>query len=87
MTTKNQSRSDARTAYLDGVLERPNLHLITGYTVTRVLYDTNNATFPNSTYTSGATGLSITGVEVSVVVVIIMPISANIAFSFSSLQI
>ncbi|OTA58336.1 GMC oxidoreductase [Hypoxylon sp. EC38] len=63
MTTKNQSRSDARTAHLDGVLERPNLHLVTGYTVTRVLHDTNNKTFPNSTYIPGATGLSIIGVE------------------------
>ncbi|KAI1412231.1 GMC oxidoreductase [Hypoxylon sp. FL1857] len=63
MTTKNQSRSDARTAYLDGVLEHPNLHLVTGYTVTRILHDAGNITFPNSTYIPGVAGLSITGVE------------------------
>ncbi|KAI0431650.1 GMC oxidoreductase-domain-containing protein [Xylaria sp. FL1042] len=33
----NQSRADARTAYLDPVLSRPNLELLTGHTVTRIL--------------------------------------------------
>ncbi|KAI3338797.1 GMC oxidoreductase-domain-containing protein [Ustulina deusta] len=35
--TLNQSRADARTAYLDPVLPRPNLELLTGHMVTRVL--------------------------------------------------
>ncbi|KAK5624926.1 hypothetical protein RRF57_000642 [Xylaria bambusicola] len=33
----NQSRADARTAYLDPVTSRPNLELLTGYTVTHIL--------------------------------------------------
>ncbi|KAI1297958.1 GMC oxidoreductase-domain-containing protein [Xylaria venustula] len=33
----NQSRADARMAYLDPVLLRPNLELLTGHTVTRIL--------------------------------------------------
>ncbi|KAI1361785.1 GMC oxidoreductase-domain-containing protein [Xylaria arbuscula] len=35
--TLNQSRADARTAYLDPVISRPNLELLTGHTVTRIL--------------------------------------------------
>jgi len=34
---ETQTRSDSRTAYLDGVLDRPNLYLATGQTVTRIL--------------------------------------------------
>ncbi|KAI1775350.1 GMC oxidoreductase [Hypoxylon cercidicola] len=63
MSAENQSRADARTAYLDPVLERQNLHLITGYTVTRILHDNGGAIFPNSTHIPGASGLSVTGVE------------------------
>ncbi|KAI1209556.1 GMC oxidoreductase [Annulohypoxylon truncatum] len=63
MVAGNQSRSDARIAYLDPVLDRPNLHLVTGHTVTRVLHDNGGATFLNSTYIPGATGLNIIGVE------------------------
>ncbi|KAK1771700.1 alcohol oxidase [Phialemonium atrogriseum] len=37
MTPTNQSRSDSRTSYLDGVIDRPNLHLATEQTVTRIL--------------------------------------------------
>ncbi|KAK0668711.1 putative GMC oxidoreductase [Cercophora samala] len=37
---RNQSRADSRRAYLDGVLNRPNLHLATRQTVTRVLFGT-----------------------------------------------
>ncbi|KAI1142092.1 GMC oxidoreductase [Hypoxylon sp. FL0543] len=66
MATKNQSRSDARTAYVDGVLERNNLHLITGYTVTRVLHGNGSTASSNSTHTPGGTGLNITGVEFAV---------------------
>lgn len=64
MTARNQSRSDARTAYLDPVVNRTNLHIVTGYTVTRLLHD-KGATFPNSTHIPGASGLTMTGVEVS----------------------
>ncbi|KAI2625206.1 GMC oxidoreductase [Xylaria nigripes] len=34
---ENQSRADARTAYLDPVLSRANLDVLTGHTVTRIL--------------------------------------------------
>ncbi|KAI0888710.1 GMC oxidoreductase [Annulohypoxylon maeteangense] len=63
MVAKNQSRSDARIAYLDPVLNRPNLHLVTGHTVTCILYDNDGATFLNSTYIPGASGLNMIGVE------------------------
>ncbi|KAK0712144.1 GMC oxidoreductase-domain-containing protein [Apiosordaria backusii] len=35
---RNQSRADSRRAYLDSVLNRPNLHLATQQTVTRILF-------------------------------------------------
>ncbi|KAK3996779.1 putative GMC oxidoreductase [Cladorrhinum sp. PSN332] len=37
MNAKNQSREDSRRAYLDHVLDRPNLHLASQQTVTRIL--------------------------------------------------
>ncbi|KAK5660538.1 hypothetical protein OQA88_13087 [Cercophora sp. LCS_1] len=37
MSAQNQSRSDARRSYLDSVLSRPNLHLATQQTVSRIL--------------------------------------------------
>ncbi|KAK4226759.1 putative GMC oxidoreductase [Podospora fimiseda] len=37
MNTKKQSREDSRRAYLDHVLNRPNLHLASEQTVTRIL--------------------------------------------------
>jgi choline dehydrogenase-like flavoprotein len=37
ITAKNQPRADARTAYWDPVRLRPNLELLTGHTVTRIL--------------------------------------------------
>ncbi|KAI1100681.1 putative GMC oxidoreductase [Jackrogersella minutella] len=64
MMANNQSRSDARTAYFDPVLERLNLHFLTNYTVTRILHNDNSATFLNSTYIHGAPSLDITGIEV-----------------------
>ncbi|KAI0844742.1 putative GMC oxidoreductase [Daldinia vernicosa] len=67
MTAKNQSRSDARTAYLDPVLERPNLHLVTSHTVTRILHGEGSGRFSNSTSTHGVSGLNITGVEKEVI--------------------
>ncbi|XXG99256.1 tunicamycin resistance protein [Hypoxylon texense] len=63
MSAKNQSRADARIAYLDPALERPNLHLITGYTVTRVLYGNGGTALLNSSHVPGGPGLEITGVE------------------------
>ncbi|KAK3374480.1 hypothetical protein B0T24DRAFT_296778 [Lasiosphaeria ovina] len=39
MSAWNQSRSNSRTAYLDSVLNRPNLHLAYGQTVTRILIE------------------------------------------------
>ncbi|KAI0112002.1 putative GMC oxidoreductase [Daldinia grandis] len=66
MTVKNQSRSDARTAYLDPVLERPNLHLVTSRTVTRILHDENSGRLSNSTFTHGVSGLNVTGVEFAI---------------------
>ncbi|KAI9760701.1 MAG: hypothetical protein M1840_002349 [Geoglossum simile] len=36
---ENQTRSDARRAYYDPYLSRPNLHVVTGQHVTRVLMD------------------------------------------------
>lgn len=41
MSASNQSRMDSRTAYLDPVLYRPNLHLAVGQTVTRLLIESN----------------------------------------------
>ncbi|KAF4549066.1 GMC oxidoreductase-like protein 1 [Elsinoe fawcettii] len=38
-------RSDARTAYLDPFLERPNLNIVTGQTATQILFEQNA---PNS---------------------------------------
>jgi choline dehydrogenase len=47
MSAQNQSRSDSRTAYLDGILnDRPNLHLASEQTVTRILTGTDS-TSPN----------------------------------------
>lgn len=63
ISADNQSRSDARTGYLDPVLSRPNLHVLTNYTVTRIVHD--NTPFPNSTYVPGISGTVVRGVEVS----------------------
>lgn len=73
MTTKNQSRADARTAYLDPVLRRRNLHIVTGYSVARVLHD-NVITFPASTDNAGTSSLNITGVEVSIDIPVMIPV-------------
>lgn len=47
ISASNQSRSDARTAYFDTVLERSNLHIASGQMVTQILLaadgDTSNA--------------------------------------------
>lgn len=40
MSVQNQSRSDGRTAYFDPVIDRSNLHIATGQTVTRILLET-----------------------------------------------
>jgi len=46
ISSKNQSRVDSRTAYLDGVISRPNLHVAPGQTVTRILIDPDGSS-PN----------------------------------------
>ncbi|GAW25110.1 putative GMC oxidoreductase [Rosellinia necatrix] len=63
----NQSRADARTAYLDPILQRPNLELLTGHTVTRIRNRAvGNRTSQNSPW--GLWGVSkrvtIAGIEV-----------------------
>ncbi|KAI1073461.1 hypothetical protein F5B20DRAFT_597655 [Whalleya microplaca] len=63
ITADNQSRSDARMAYLDPVLSRPNLQLLAGYTVTRILHNIFSANASNSTQDPGNSGVNITGVE------------------------
>ncbi|KAI8946178.1 GMC oxidoreductase-domain-containing protein [Xylaria longipes] len=48
VSAENQSRADARTAYLDPVFSRPNLELLTGHTVTRILNENSgNNTLKN----------------------------------------
>jgi choline dehydrogenase len=66
MDTNNQTRSDARTSYLDPIILRSNLHLLTDYTVTRILH--NNDTTNNPTPSPETDGVWITGVEVSYLV-------------------
>lgn len=39
LNAHNQSRCDSRTAYLDPVIDRPNLHVATEQMVTRVLLE------------------------------------------------
>lgn len=39
MNAQNQSRCDSRTAYLDPVIDRPNLHVATEQMVTQVLLE------------------------------------------------
>ncbi|KAI1172711.1 GMC oxidoreductase-domain-containing protein [Nemania sp. FL0916] len=67
VTAENQSRADARMAYLDPVLSRPNLELLTGHTVTRIL----SGAVGNKTHYShnprGASGrVTAIGVELAV---------------------
>lgn len=58
----NQSRFDARTAQYDPVKSRSNLHLLTGHTVTRILYNEVTGT----TETTGSQPLiGVYGVQVS----------------------
>lgn len=64
MNAWNQSRFDARTAYYDPVMSRPNLHLLTGHTVTRILHATK-PTYPPQSSLADHSGIWITGVEVS----------------------
>ncbi|KAI1825896.1 GMC oxidoreductase [Xylaria intraflava] len=65
---QNQSRADARTAYLDPVLSRPNLAMLTDHTVTRILTGANrNETSWNlSRRSRGMWGnVRVTGVELA----------------------
>ncbi|KAI1168227.1 GMC oxidoreductase-domain-containing protein [Nemania serpens] len=53
VTAENQSRADARTAYLDPVFSRPNLEVLTSHTVTRILNGAvGNETLQNLTHRS-----------------------------------
>lgn len=56
----NQSRSDARVAYLDQVLERPNLHVATEQMVTRILLEQSNT---SSTKLQKAVGVEVSKTE------------------------
>ena len=58
---ENQTRSDARRAYYDPYLSRPNLYVVTGQHVTRVLLD--GAAGGGITLRTGD-GLKAIGVEV-----------------------
>lgn len=67
VTAENQSRADARTAYLDPVLSRPNLELLSGHTVTRIRSgkndgSTNRTVFQRPGKVRGK--VTVTGVEV-----------------------
>lgn len=44
ISASNQSRSDARTAYFDTVLERSNLHIASGQMVTQILLAADGVT-------------------------------------------
>lgn len=62
ISASNQSRSDARVAYLDTALERSNLHVASGQMVTQILLAQDGNT------TSSASGSQLqraVGVEVS----------------------
>ncbi|KAI0520804.1 GMC oxidoreductase-domain-containing protein [Xylaria bambusicola] len=75
----NQSRADARTAYLDPVISRPNLELLTGYTVTKIL----NGVVGNQTSRNLARGLGTKWGEVTVAGVEIAVNSTTPKFSIS----
>ncbi|RYO90093.1 hypothetical protein DL764_008493 [Monosporascus ibericus] len=63
MTSEDQARDDPRTAYLDPVVSRPNLHVLTGHSVTRVLHDA--ATVKHSARFANSSGVVVTGVEIA----------------------
>ena len=54
----NQTRSDARRTYFDPYVNRPNLHVITGQHVTRVLVEgiANNSQVSNPSYGGNVDG-------------------------------
>lgn len=58
MSAHNQSRSDGRVAYLDGVMGRTNLYVATEQMVTRILFDENEVEGSDGNWTAS-------GVEVS----------------------
>ncbi|RYP72239.1 hypothetical protein DL771_004369 [Monosporascus sp. 5C6A] len=61
MTSEEQARDDPRTAYLDPVVSRPNLHVLTGHSVSRVLHDA--ATVKDPARFANSPGVVVTGVE------------------------
>lgn len=62
LSAANQSRSDARVAYFDTALDRPNLHLATEQMVTQILLAQEGTQLPNSSTPQLQTAI---GVEVS----------------------
>ena len=68
MTSEGQSREDPRNAYLDPVISRPNLHVLTGHTAARILHD-NTTTVRGS----NSSGLLVTGVEVIILNPLTLP--------------
>ncbi|KAI0459565.1 GMC oxidoreductase-domain-containing protein [Xylaria acuta] len=68
VAARNQSRADARTAYLDPVFSRPNFELLTAHTVTRILSGSvGNHTFQNLSQRRRDVPerVTVTGVEVA----------------------
>ena len=66
MEPRNQTRCTSRTAYLDDIIHRPNLHLATEQIVTRILLHQTNAS-ASGDQTRGGSGRFSTrasGVEV-----------------------
>ncbi|RYP27486.1 hypothetical protein DL767_007656 [Monosporascus sp. MG133] len=63
MTSEEQARDNPRTAYLDPVVSRPNLHVLTGHSVTRVLHDA--ATVKDSARFANSSGVVVTGLEIA----------------------
>lgn len=66
MSPTNQTRSDARTGYFDPAISRPNLHVVTGQTATRLIVG-----LPGSLAKEG-TRRRIMGVDVSLPSVLIL---------------
>lgn len=59
----NQSRSDARVAYFDSVLDRPNVHIASEQRVTQILFEQQQpSAFSNTSTQQLQTAV---GVEVS----------------------
>lgn len=64
MNERNQSRCDSRTAYLDPVIDRPNLHVATEQMVTQVLLEEVDNPGPDADDSKTAGLQKAVGVEV-----------------------